>query len=72
MKLRTFLSQLKDDRDALQRLAEEVGTKPIYLRRIGGRHDPLPSPKLARRIAYASGGQVDLASEYPHLWGEGS
>lgn len=68
MKLKTFLKQLKPDRRKL--IAEAVGTKPIYLYRIGNGHDPLPSPKLAGRIARASGGKVCLASEYPDLWGD--
>ena len=67
MKLKTYLKKLTPEQRRV--LAEDVGTKPVYLYRIGAGYDPLPGVKLASRIAKASRGCVNLASEYPEVWG---
>lgn len=67
MKLKTFLRKLTPEQR--QTLAAAVGSKPIYLYRIGKGCDPLPSVKLAGKIARASGGKVNLSQEYPEVFG---
>lgn len=66
MDMRQFLDT--NTAEEIRRVADEAGTKVIYLRQIGC-GAKRPSPVLARRIEQASLGSVPAAELRPDVFG---
>lgn len=66
MDLKAFRDE--NGRDGLERLAENVGTSYGYLIQILHGFSK-PSPKLARQLVEASGGQLTLEALRPDIYG---
>lgn len=66
MDLRTYLDRLSPQQK--EQLASIVGTKPVYLIHLAGRHRT-PSPELAIKIWRATAEEVSLAELRPDIWG---